>query len=282
MEPSKQSTRHSFSRTLPRLPAPTRRRQVQEIVDNYHAQHGAYRWTGDSIATADVNEPGVLDFLSAHRPDVIFSMCTLNYFRSAIRSIPRLGIFLWHEGITPQYKGTYPAFWAIHNRDFDKLGYTLLKMNHVIDGGDVFVQGPARDVDYQRHGHNYIGHKAVFDSLPDVGQFLLSLEDGTAAPLDRAMSDPATTLPRVIRLRAPAVAGEVGTEQLTSRKQGSRPSHSSSPRIVTFSARLSLRPSQALVRAVTQRDSEAKARNPPPMISDGMPRQSSSIQHALA
>jgi hypothetical protein len=162
-------------------------RQLQDRITNpYWACHGRQQWTGDAIATDDVNAPAVLQFLSSHRPDAIFSVCILNYFGQDIRAIARLGIFLWHDGIIPEYMGLYSPFWAVHNLDWDNVGCTLLRVNANLDGGDVFVQNPARDVDYRRHGHAYIGHKAIVDSLPDVERLLRELEQGTARPLDRS------------------------------------------------------------------------------------------------
>jgi len=162
----------------------------KRIVEPYWATHGGNYWTGDSIATDNVNSPAVLEFLTSLRADIVFTVCILNYFEEEIRAIPKLGVFLWHEGITPEYKGVYSAFWAIHNRDFGKVGYTLLKMNDVIDGGEVFAQGPAVDIDYRRDGQGYIAHKAIYDSLPDVERLLLELEHGTAQPLDRSDRNP--------------------------------------------------------------------------------------------
>ena len=98
-------------------------------------------------------------------------MCIKNWFGEEIRAIPRHGVFLWHEGVTPEYKGLYSPFWAAHNLDFQRIGYTLLRMNAEYDAGQIFVQGRARDVDPLRHGHLYMGHKAIWDSLPAVERF---------------------------------------------------------------------------------------------------------------
>jgi hypothetical protein len=166
-------------------------RNLQDRITNpYWARHGSQRWTGDAIATDDVNAPAVLQFLSSHQPDAIFSVCILNYFGQDIRGIPRLGIFLWHDGITPEYRGVYSPFWAIHNLDWANVGCSLLRINATLDGGDVYVQSSASEVDYRRQGHAYIGHKAIADSLPGVERLLRELEQGTARPLDRSTSIP--------------------------------------------------------------------------------------------
>ncbi len=142
-------------------------------------------WQGEALSAEDVNSREVRDFLRRCRPDVTFAMYINNYFKKAARTAARHGTFLWHEGITPEYKGLYSPFWAIHNLDFDNVGYTLLRMSAKLDAGEIFVQGPARDIDPFRHLHLYVGHKAIWDSLPAVGRFLEELEAGTARPIER-------------------------------------------------------------------------------------------------
>lgn len=158
---------------------------VGRVIEPYRAEHGAPEWSGDAIAAAGVNSPEVLDFLRERRPDVVFAMCINDYFGREIRSIPTHGVLLWHEGITPEYKGLYSPFWAAHNLDLDRIGYTMLRMSDEIDAGEVLVQGPALDVDPRRHGHLYMGHKAIWDSLPAVERFLGALEAGRARPIER-------------------------------------------------------------------------------------------------
>jgi len=158
----------------------------QAVIEPYRAEHGgAPKWRGDAITATGVNDPEVLAFLRAREPDVVFAMCINDWFGKEIRSIPRHGVLLWHEGVTPEYKGLYSPFWAVHNLDFDRIGYTLLRMNDELDAGEVFVQGPALDVDPVRHGHLFLGHKAIWDSLPAVERFLAELEGESAVPIER-------------------------------------------------------------------------------------------------
>jgi methionyl-tRNA formyltransferase len=102
-----------------------------------------------------------------------------------LRGIFPHGILLWHEGITPEYKGLYSPFWAVHNVDFDRIGYTLLRVSDELDAGEPFAQGPAVDIDPLRHSHQYIGHKAIADSLEAVARVLRDFHEGAARPLQR-------------------------------------------------------------------------------------------------
>ena len=110
-------------------------------------------------------------------------MCVSDRFSARVRSIPRLGTFLWHEGMTPDYRGLYSPFWAIHELDLDALGCTLLRMDDRLDGGEAFVRSGVRGVDPFRDHHVSIGHKAIWDSLPAVEALLGRLESGEARPL---------------------------------------------------------------------------------------------------
>lgn len=160
------------------------------VIDPYESRHRRPHWRGDAITAGNVNEPHVLSFLREREPDLALAMCITNYFEEEIRSIPGLGVFLWHEGFTPEYKGLYSPFWAAHNLDFERIGYTLLRMSDEYDAGQVYAQGPARDVDPVRHGHLYMGHKAIWDSLPDVERLFARLERGEAQPIDRTAAEP--------------------------------------------------------------------------------------------
>lgn len=141
-----------------------------------------------SISSDNVNKKEVLDFLNEVKPDIIFAMCVNDFFGKKIRSIPKYGVFLWHEGLTPEYKGLYSPFWTLYNGDYDKLAYTFLRMNDDIDGGEVYVQGFAKNIDLTKHNYSFIGHKAIYDSLPEVEEFLIKLESGKESRIDRSSS----------------------------------------------------------------------------------------------
>jgi len=161
----------------------------ERVIAPYRKEHGERRWAGDSIAASDVNSPEVIAWLRDRKPDLAFAMCVNNYFGDELRGLFEHGVFLWHEGFTPEYRGLYSPFWAVANADFDRIGYTLLRMNDTYDAGEVFVQGRATEVDPFRDYHAFLGHKAIADSLPAVERFLGELETGAARPIDRTGAD---------------------------------------------------------------------------------------------
>ena len=150
------------------------------LYNEYVRVHGQPSWKGDFINTDRISSPDVLRFVRDRQPDLIMSMCINEFFKRDIREIPRLGSFLWHEGIVPEYKGLYSPFWAIHNREPEMLGYSVLKMNNRYDEGEVYLQGRVTGINTNTDSPLYIGHKAVLDSLPAVAILLEELERGTA------------------------------------------------------------------------------------------------------
>jgi hypothetical protein len=132
-----------------------------------------------------MKSPDLAAALKSARLDATFSMCIDVYLPQAVRDASRHGIFLWHEGITPEYRGVYSPFWALLNEDYRNIGYTLLKVNNKLDAGDVYLQARMLALDPTRDWHTYIGHKAILESLPQVERFLEQLENGRARPITR-------------------------------------------------------------------------------------------------
>ena len=177
-----------------RLPERESRQLRERVIIPYRRAHGGPvyggpSWSGESIADCDLNSPKTLAWLREREPDVAFAMCLNNYFGAELRGLFKHGVFLWHEGITPEYRGLYSPFWAVANGDFERIGYTLLRMNESYDAGEVFVQGRVTDVDPFHDHHVYLGHKAIADSLPGVERLLGELDAGTARPIDRSGAD---------------------------------------------------------------------------------------------
>lgn len=159
-------------------------RDANALIDEYWRQVGFHSW-GPFLSTASVNDPRVLHYLDLLKPDVIFSHCIHEYFGKSLREKASQGVFLWHVGVMPEYKGLYPPFWTLYNGDYGNFGYTLFRLNDRIDEGEIFAQGRIANVDVRRDNHHLIEHKAILASLPDVQRLIKELEAGTARPIDR-------------------------------------------------------------------------------------------------
>lgn len=118
-----------------------------------------------------------LNYIKEQQPDIIFSVCCLVIFRPKLFNIPKIGTFVLHEGLTPEYKGLHTPIWAMLNNETEYLGYTMLQVNETIDGGDVVLQdgyelGEGEDV----RCWSWVAHKAIIDGLPAMRKTLADLE----------------------------------------------------------------------------------------------------------
>jgi hypothetical protein len=133
----------------------------------------------------DLNSPEAIGVLTKLRPDLVFASCVSQYFKKPYLEIPRLGTVLYHEGLTPEYKGLHTAFWAIYNGEADRIGYTLLQLDEKIDHGEPLAQGVGKPDPQHIRYISYAGHKALIDGLPEVEAALKALENGQRPSVNR-------------------------------------------------------------------------------------------------
>ncbi len=157
------------------------RRMCQDAKEAYPCENA--REGAEEVRTASIKTSEVEQFLTRIAPDLIIVNCISQLIPAKICALPRLGLYIYHEGLTPEYKGMHTPFWAIANGDDDKVGYTLLKADDTFDGGEVYVQG-ATSVDPLATSLGYTGHWALAEGFPKIGAFLQELEVGRAQPID--------------------------------------------------------------------------------------------------
>jgi len=126
---------------------------------------------------SDINSDKSEALLRRLAPDVCILM-VMPILKKKILSIPRLGMLVFHPGITPEYRGTHPAFWAVLNRDFSRIGWSLLRIDAGIDTGSVLAQGKAGNADPLTESHVFLAHKAHVEGLPGVVETLRKLQAG--------------------------------------------------------------------------------------------------------
>jgi methionyl-tRNA formyltransferase len=133
----------------------------------------------------DLNSPEAVQVLTDLKPDLVFASCVTQYFKKPYMEIPRLGTVLYHEGLTPEYKGLHTAFWALHNGEAPRIGYTLLQIDEKIDHGSPLAQGVGMLDPELITNFAYAGHKTLADGLPDVEKALATLERGERPVIKR-------------------------------------------------------------------------------------------------
>src|SRR5687768_8591989 len=147
-------------------------RAVARLRDRYPANLDAV----PRIVVTSPNSEEARNFLRALRPDLAIARCKVILKRD-IFEIPRVGTFVMHPGICPEYRNAHGCFWALANRDFDRVGMTLLRVDPGIDTGPVYLHGTC-DYDEVRDSHSVIQYRAVFDNLDAIGRTLIALHRG--------------------------------------------------------------------------------------------------------
>lgn len=77
-----------------------------------------------------INHPDVVRLADRHNPDLIAVFGT-SLIRGDLLHKAKLGIVNLHGGLSPEYRGADCTFWALFNREPEKVGCTL----HFIDAG---------------------------------------------------------------------------------------------------------------------------------------------------
>jgi hypothetical protein len=119
------------------------------------------------------NSPEARAFIEGLRPDIAIARCKVILKRD-IFALPRVGTFVLHPGICPEYRNAHGCFWALANRDLDRVGMTLLRVDEGIDTGPVYLHGTC-DYDELTDSHIVIQYRAVFDNLDAIGRTLAAL-----------------------------------------------------------------------------------------------------------
>ena len=132
------------------------------------------------LMVSSQNSADAKAFLQRAQPDLAIARCKVLLTRE-IYGIPRAGTFVLHPGICPEYRNAHGCFWALANRDLDRVGMTLLRIDAGIDTGPVYLHGTC-EYDERRDSHIVIQQRAVVDNLEAIGRTLTAIAGGDAFP----------------------------------------------------------------------------------------------------
>jgi hypothetical protein len=136
------------------------------------------------LVVASPNESNAERFIREQRPDLVIARCK-TLLKEQVFSIPRLGTFVMHPGICPEYRNAHGCFWALARGDRENVGMTLLRIDRGVDTGPVFGYFRVNDVG-PGESHAIVEQRAVLDHLDDIRGLLLDIEAGRAEPIDTA------------------------------------------------------------------------------------------------
>jgi methionyl-tRNA formyltransferase len=137
------------------------------------------------IVISSPNSDEAREFLQQLAPDLAIARCKV-ILKESIFSIPRVGTFVLHPGICPEYRNAHGCFWALTRRDFDRVGMTLLRVDPGIDTGPIFLHG-TYDFDEIHESHSVIQYRTVTENLDAVAEVLIALcrgEEPTPVPIE--------------------------------------------------------------------------------------------------
>lgn len=138
--------------------------------------------TVPQIIAASVNDPAVMDFLRGIGPDLMLARCK-QLLKKKLISLPRLGCFVLHPGICPEYRNAHGCFWALAERDLSRVGMTLLKVDAGVDTGPVYGHY-SYPFDEQHESYNVIQYRVVSENLDVLASRFGEIAAGTAQPID--------------------------------------------------------------------------------------------------
>lgn len=130
----------------------------------------------DDVPRIDVRTPNaeeVAAFLSRHGPDVVIARCKV-ILAPAIFERARIGTFVLHPGICPEYRNAHGCFWALARRDLERVGMTLLRVDRGVDTGPIYLQA-STSFDERHESHTMIQYRVVLDNLDAIHRTLIAL-----------------------------------------------------------------------------------------------------------
>jgi folate-dependent phosphoribosylglycinamide formyltransferase PurN len=152
-------------------------RQVTELRARYPADLSNV----PKLVTENPNSSDVEDFLARLRPDVMIARCKF-ILRPHIFERPTSGTVVLHPGICPEYRNAHGCFWALTNRDLERVGMTLLRIDRGIDTGPVLLHATCK-FDETRESHIVIQYRVVLENLDTIAEYLRALCRGEARPI---------------------------------------------------------------------------------------------------
>ena len=133
-----------------------------------------------SVVVSSPNGTDAREFLQRLAPDIVIARCKV-ILRPDVFNLPRVGTFVLHPGVCPEYRNAHGCFWALVNRDMTRVGMTLLRVDAGIDTGPIYLQAGC-DFDEVHESHSVIQYRVVLENLDAIGSVLTALCRGERVP----------------------------------------------------------------------------------------------------
>lgn len=91
------------------------------------------------VETEDKRDQRFLEEVKNNRPDILL-LGQAGIIHEELLAIPRICTLNSHPGWLPDYKGNHVLYWTCLNKEFQKVGYTVHKVDSGIDTGEIVSQ----------------------------------------------------------------------------------------------------------------------------------------------
>jgi folate-dependent phosphoribosylglycinamide formyltransferase PurN len=157
-------------------------RTLDSLAESLNRRYPALPASVRILNTASPNSPETEALLKEAAPDIIIARCK-NILNKRIFGQARVGTFVMHPGVCPQYRNAHGCFWALASGDVDNVGMTLLKVDAGVDTGPVYGYY-TYDYDELNESHAIIQARVVFDNLDALEQKFRRILAGNADTVD--------------------------------------------------------------------------------------------------
>lgn len=154
--------------------------EAARLKERYPGRHDGV----PQIVVTNPNSDEARRFLMDLKPDVMVARCKF-ILKPAIYDVPKHGTFVLHPGICPEYRNSHGCFWAMAERDLERVGMTLLKVDRGVDTGPVYLQAGC-EFDEVRESHVIIQYRVITENLDRIADTLKRVCAGQIAPIPTA------------------------------------------------------------------------------------------------
>ena len=156
------------------------KRWREQQLDTLRQRYAPVPGTAPELTVSSPNAPEAREFLDAGAPDLVIALCK-NILSEKVFSLPKLGTFVLHPGICPEYRNAHGCFWALVQRDLGNVGLTLLRIDRGIDTGPAFAYFRA-PYDERVESHCVIQDRMLLHNLEAIRDCFQSIAAGQSQP----------------------------------------------------------------------------------------------------
>lgn len=155
------------------------------VLERQREMRARYPMPKTAIPTLHATSPNTADvekFVRDCQPDMMFALCK-TIIKKSVFSVPRLGTYVFHPGVCPEYRNAHGCFWALVKRDMQRVGMTLLRIDEGVDTGPVYGFFSYK-FDELKESHYVIQNRVVLENLDSLRDKLLEIQTGSTASID--------------------------------------------------------------------------------------------------